>query len=168
MMRYAAYAILVAVLLIVQMTWVGRLTIAGAAPNPLPIFVMSVGLLHGSEEGAVVGAGVGLLQDVVGGGPLGLGRLAELSVGFVAGLGERVIYMENIWLPILAAVALSALHTAVWAAAAHLVGMLQAPILEVARLGALGACYNGLVAVPIFRGLRYVDMALVRDHEDSR
>ena len=168
MMRYAAYAILVAALLIVQMTWVGRLTIGGAAPNPLPIFVMAVGLLHGSEEGALVGAGVGLLQDVVGGGPLGLGMLAELSVGFVAGLGERVIYMENIWLPILAAVALSALHTAVWAAAAHLVGMLQAPILEVARVGALGACYNGVVAVPIFRGLRYVDMALVRDHEDFR
>ena len=63
---------------------------------------------------------------------------------------------------------MSALHTAVWAAAAHLVGMLQAPILEVARVGALGACYNGLVAVPIFRGLRYVDMALVRGHEDSR
>jgi len=144
MMRYAAYAILVAALLIVQMTWLARLTIGGAAPNPLQIFVMSVGLLHGSEEGAVVGAGVGLLQDVVGGGPLGLGMLAELSVGFVA------------------------LHTAVWAAAAHLVGMLQAPILEVARVGALGACYNGVVAVPIFRGLRYVDMALVRDHEDFR
>ena len=168
MMRYAAYAILVAALLIVQMTWLARLTIGGAAPNPLQIFVMSVGLLHGSEEGALVGAGVGLLQDVVGGGPLGLGMLAELSVGFAAGLGERVINMENIWLPVLGAVALSALHTAVWAAAAHLVGMLQAPILEVARVGALGACYNGLVAVPIFRGLRYVDMALVRGHEDSR
>ena len=168
MTRYAAYATLVAVLLIVQIVWLDRVTIGGAAPNPLVILVMAVGLLHGSEEGALVGAGVGFLQDVVAGGPLGLGMLAELSVGFAAGLGEHVIYVENIWLPVLGAVTLSALHTAVWAAAAHLVGMLQAPILEVIRVGALGACYNGFIAVPIFRALRYIDLALVRDHEDSR
>jgi rod shape-determining protein MreD len=168
MMRYAAYLLLVGVGLALEMTWLTRATIAGAAPDPLLIFVVTVGLLHGSEEGALVGAAVGLLQDITAGVPLGLGMLAGVCVGFAAGLGERFIYMESTFLPVVAAVALSALRFSVWALAAHLVGLLRGPVPEVARVIVSAACYNGIIAIPIFHGLRYLDRTVLRVHEDSR
>jgi rod shape-determining protein MreD len=166
--RYVVYALSVAASLVLQTTWLARASIGGAVPDPLLILVMATGLLHGPEVGMLLGAGIGLLQDVVTGVPLGLGMLACLCVGFAAGLGERIIYMENVWLPALGAVALSALKVAVWTGAAHLVGLLPAPPLEVVRVGLLTACYNGVIAVPIFHGLRYLDGALIRFHEGSR
>jgi rod shape-determining protein MreD len=166
--RYGAYAVIVAAGLALQTTWLTRVNIAGAAPDPVLVVVMIVGLFHGSEEGAIFGAGVGLLQDVVTGVPLGLGMLAGLCVGFAAGLGERVIYMEYIWLPALAAVVLTAIRMVVWTGAAHLVGLLQAPILDVVRVGVAAACYNGVIAVPIFYGLHHLDGILGQRHEESR
>ena len=168
MIRYGAYLGLVAVGLALETTWLARAAIAGAAPDPLLIFVMAVGLLHGSEEGALVGAGVGLLEDIATGVPLGLGMLADLCVGFAAGLGERFIYMESTWLPVVGATALSGLRAGVWALAAHLVGLLGGTIPEVVRVVIATACYNGIIAIPIFHGLRYLDGALARFHGESR
>lgn len=168
MIRYAAYLPLVLVGLVLEMTVLPRAAIAGAPPDPLVIFVMVVGLLHGPEEGALVGAGVGLLQDVVSGVPLGLGMLADLVVGFAAGLGVRFIYIESTWLPAVSATALCGLRAAVWALAAHLVGLLGGSMLEVVRVIVAAACYNGLIAVPMFHGLRSLEGALVRFREESR
>ncbi len=168
MIRYAVYLLLVTALLALQTTWLAGAGIGGAVPDPLIILIMIVGLFHGPEEGAVFGAGAGLLEDVVTGAPLGLGMLADLCVGFAAGLGVRIIYMENVWLPLLGAAALTGLRVIVWVGAAHLVGLLQPPLLEVLRVALLGACYNGLVAFPLYHGLRSLDRALVRFREESR
>ncbi|TMI77938.1 MAG: rod shape-determining protein MreD [Bacillati bacterium ANGP1] len=168
MIRYAVYLLLVTALLALQTTWLAGAGIGGAVPDPLIILIMIVGLFHGPEEGAVFGAGAGLLEDVVTGAPLGLAMLADLCVGFAAGLGVRIIYMENVWLPLLGAAALTGLRVIVWVGAAHLVGLLQPPLLEVLRVALLGACYNGLVAFPLYHGLRSLDRALVRFREESR
>ena len=168
MIRYLGYLFLALAGLGFETTWLARVTIAGAVPDPLLILVMTVGLLHGSEEGAFVGAGIGLLQDIVTGVPLGLGMLADMCVGFTAGLGERFVYMESTWLPVIGVTALSGLRVAVWALAAHLVGLLHSPVPEVGRVVAAAACYNGIIAIPTFRGLRYLDGALVRFREASR
>lgn len=168
MIRYLVYLLLVVAGLGFEMTWLARASIAGAVPDPLLLFVMTVGLLHGSEEGALVGAGVGLLQDITTGAPLGLAMLANMCVGFTAGLGERFIYIESTWLPLVGAFGLSGLRVGVWALAAHLVGLLHGPFPEVARVGVAAACYNGIIAIPIFHGFRYLDGALVRFREASR
>lgn len=161
------YAAAACAALVLQITWLSRLPF-GAAVDPLLLIVVSVGLLHGPEEGAAVGAASGLLQDVMTGAPLGLGMLSLLGVGFCAGLGERSISVEYVWLPGLAAAVLTLLRTALWAGVAHLVGLLSASPLEVAWVGLLSACYNGIVAVPVFRGLRRFDRALVRLYERHR
>jgi len=167
-MRYALYFVASAAALVIQITWLSRLSPGGAVVDPLLVIVMTVGLLHGPEEGALVGAGAGLLQDLMTGAPLGLGMLAGVCVGFCAGLGERSIYVENVWLPGLAAWVLTLVRNAVWIGAAHLAGLLTASPLDVARITLLAACYNGLVAVPIFQGLRRLDAALVQLYERPR
>lgn len=168
MTRYLVYLLIVGIGLALQTTWLARAMIAGAIPDPLLIFVLTVGLLHGAEEGALAGAGVGLLRDIATGVPLGLGMLADMCVGYCAGLGQRFIYMESTWLPVIGGTLLSGLRAAVWALAAHLVGLLQGPVPEIARVVLAAACYNGIVAIPLFRIFRFLDRALVRLHEEAR
>ena len=67
------YAVVAAAGTVVQTAWLAYLPLAGGIAGPLLPIVMTVGLLHGSEEGAVVGGGIGLLHDVMSGAPLGLG-----------------------------------------------------------------------------------------------
>lgn len=162
MRRYGGYAVLVAAALALETTWLTHVSVGGAVADPLLVVVMVVGLLHGPEEGALVGAGVGLLQDIMTGVPLGLGMLGNLCAGFVAGVGERSLYMENLWLPGLGALLLSLLRSTVWIGAASLVGLLDASPLHLVRVTLLAACYNGFIAVPIFHGLRRLDSVLVR------
>jgi rod shape-determining protein MreD len=168
MIRYVVYLLIVGIGLALQTTWLARATIAGAIPDPLLIFVFTVGLLHGAEEGALAGAAVGLLRDIATGVPLGLGMLADMCVGFCAGMGRRFIYLESTWLPVIGGTLLGGLRAAVWALAAHLVGLLQAPVPEVARVVVAAACYTGIVAIPLFHIFRSLDRALVRLHEEAR
>lgn len=167
MTRVVAYGVLIAVAAVVQTAWLTRASVAGAVADPLLSVVMVIGFLHGAEAGALAGAAVGLVQDLVTGVPLGLGMLGNLSVGFLAGLGERTLYFENLWLPALAALLLTVVRSAVWMGAAHLVGLLNAPPAELAGVTLLTACYNGAIAVPIFHGLRRLDRALIRLAERS-
>ena len=168
MSRYAVYALIVALGLALETTWLARAAIAGATPDPLLIFVMTIGLLHGPEEGAFAGAGIGLLHDIATGVPLGLGMLADMCVGFGAGMGQRFIYMESTWLPVIGGTLLGGLRAAVWALAAHLVGLLQGSLPEVGRVVLAAACYNGIVAIPLFRAFRSLDRALARLREEAR
>lgn len=168
MTRYLVYVLIVGIGLALQTTWLVHAEIAGAAPDPLLIFVLTVGLFHGPEKGAFVGAGVGLLRDIATGVPLGLGMLADMCVGFCAGLGQRFIYMESTWLPVIGGTLLGGLRAGVWALAAHLVGLLPGPAPEVARVVLAAACYNGIVAIPFFHVFRSLDRALVRLREEAR
>jgi rod shape-determining protein MreD len=168
MTRYALYTLLGALAIVLQTTWLGSVSLGGIVADPLLAIVLAVGLLHGPEEGALVGAGLGLLQDVMTGVPLGLGMLGNLIVGFCAGLGQRSIYVEDLSMPALAGAVMTVLRAIVWIGAAHLVGLLDVSFLEAVWVTVLAACYNGLIAVPVFHGLRRLDRALVRLYERSR
>ncbi len=167
-MRFIIYAVLAAAGTVVQTAWFTYLPLGGGIADPLLPIIMTVGLLHGSEEGAVVGAGLGLLHDVMSGSPLGLGMVAGVCVGFAAGLGERSLSLESGWLPALAGAAFTVLAAAVTMTAAHLVGLAPAPLPDGVRAVLGSACYNGVIAVPIFHGLRRLDAAVAGLYERSR
>jgi len=167
MIRFGGYALLVVVILSLQTTWLIHLSIGGAVADPLLVVIMVIGLFHGPEEGALAGAGVGLLQDIMTGVPLGLGMLGNLCAGFAAGVGERTLYLESLWLPAVGAAVLSLLRSVVWIGAAHLVGLVNPPVLPLIGVTILTACYNGCIAVPIFHGLRRFEQVLVRLSERS-
>jgi rod shape-determining protein MreD len=167
-MRFVVYAVLAAAGTVVQTAWLTYLPLGGGIADPLLPLIMTVGLLHGSEEGAVVGAGLGLLHDVMSGAPLGLGMVAGVCVGFAAGIGERSLSLDSAWLPALAGAALTVLAGGVTMIAAHLVGLTQAPLPDGARAVLGSACYNGVIAAPIFHGLRRLDAAIIGLYERSR
>jgi len=168
MTRFVAYGILALAALALEVTWLSDIRPGGAAVDPLLVLVVSVGLLHGPIEGAVAGAAGGLMQDVVTGVPLGLGMLGTLCAGFGAGLGEGRLYLEDVWLPAIAAFTLTIVRDAVWIGAGHMVGVLNVSLTEAVRVTALAACYNSVVAIPIFQWLRRLDGALQRFSERPR
>jgi len=168
MIRAGVYVALTAVAAVVQVTWLSGFHPGGGGVDLLLLVVMSVGLLHGPEEGTLIGAGGGLLQDVVNGVPIGLGLGANLCAGFCAGIGEGRLYLEDIWLPALAGFALTLVRNAVWIGIGHLAGVVSVAPLAVARVVVLSACYNGVVAMPVFYWFRRMDRALERTFMRAR
>ncbi|HEV2281066.1 MAG TPA: rod shape-determining protein MreD [bacterium] len=166
-MRFLVYAVSAAAGTVVQTAWLAYLPLGGGIADPLLPIIMTVGLLHGSEEGAIVGAGVGLLHDVMSGSPLGLGMAAGVCAGFAAGLGERSLSLESVWLPAVGGALLTVLAGGVTLIGAHLVGVAAVPLPDAVRAVLGSACYNGVIAVPIFAGLRRLDAAVVRLYERS-
>ncbi len=166
-MRFVIYAVCAAAGTVLQTAWLTYLPLFGGIADPLLPIVMTVGLLHGSEEGAVVGAGIGLFHDVMSGSPLGLGMAAGVCVGFAAGLGEGSLSLESAWLPAVGGALLTVLAGAVTLVGAHLVGVAPQPMSDAARAVLGSACYNGVIVVPIFHGLRRLDTAVVRLYERS-
>jgi rod shape-determining protein MreD len=160
-MRYAVYVVCAAVGTVVQTAWLTLLPLGGGIADPLLPIIMTVGLLHSSEEGALVGAGIGLLHDIMSGSPLGLGMAAGACVGFAAGLVERSLSLDSAWLPACGGAVLTALSAAVVIVGTHLIGLNHASAAEAARATLGSACYNAVIAVPIFHGLRRLDAALV-------
>jgi rod shape-determining protein MreD len=84
-------AVVLAVVLVLQGTFVHRIAIAGIRPDLLVAFVVYFGWMRGAVAGTVGGFAVGLLLDLDAPGPLGLNALANAVVGFlVAKAGLRV------------------------------------------------------------------------------
>jgi rod shape-determining protein MreD len=160
--RTAAYAGLAAAAAVLQTTWLADFRPEGAGVDPLLLVVMSVALTRGAEAGMVVGAGAGLLQDVMNGVPIGLGVAANVCAGFCAGLGEGRLYLEDRWLPAVAAFVVTIVRNAVWLGLGHLIGLVSVAPFGAARMVLLSACYNGLVAVPVFYWFRRLDRTLER------
>ncbi len=168
MTRVVAYGVLAAASLALEVTWLAVFRPWGAVIDPLLVLVVSAGLLRGPEVGAVAGAAAGWMQDVITGVPLGLGMLGNLCAGFGAGLGEGRIYLEDAWLPGIAAFALTVVRNVVWIGAGHLVGLVDAHPAQALRLTLLSACYNGCIAIPMFQWLRRLDGRLERLSERPR
>ena len=98
-MRYLVMTVLFLISLILQSTLFPHLTVAGVKPDLVLILVVFYTLLHGSREGALVGAIGGLLQDLLLGQNIGMNALAKIMVGYLFGLLEKKIYKENLLIP---------------------------------------------------------------------
>jgi rod shape-determining protein MreD len=74
-------------------------------PDLPVVLVVLLAMRRGPEVGCVMGFALGVAQDVIGGGPLGLHALSKSLVGFVAGDLPRWCLVTNPVVPVVAAVA---------------------------------------------------------------
>ncbi|MHB0976546.1 MAG: rod shape-determining protein MreD [Candidatus Aquicultorales bacterium] len=96
---FASMAMLILALLL-QASIVPRVAIAGVQPDVVLIVVVLIGFSEGSVNGGLFGFGGGLLQDLLlGGQVVGLSAFSKSVVGFISGLVERTIFVENVLLP---------------------------------------------------------------------
>ena len=146
---------------LVQGAWLARVEISGAILDPLLPIAVAVGILRGAESGAAVGLAGGLLQDLLSGGPLGVNGLTKLVVGFVSGLFERSIYIENPLLPAVATFAGTLLSEILLVVVGQVTG------LGLESAGALPRAFaqailNSAMAPFLFRGIKRIEVRIER------
>lgn len=155
-MRLPLYFLAIGGGTLVQSTVVPVLGIGGVVPDLPVVLVVLLALRRGPEVGCVTGFALGLAQDAIVGGPLGLQALSKAVVGFIAGELPRWCLVANPVVPI---------TTAILATVAD--GVLRFALLQLfhypAAFGELfgsvilpQAGYNGLLAaaalvLPVFR-----------------
>jgi len=93
---------LLAVVGLLQATVVSRVTIWGVFPDLPLLLVVSWGLLRGSRQGLLWGFVAGIIVDLFSGAPFGAATVSLMVVGFVAGLGENLVF-RNLLLLLLTA-----------------------------------------------------------------
>lgn len=84
-----------------QSTLIPHLTVWGVFPDLPLLLVVSWGLLHGSRQGLWWGFLAGVVVDIFSGAPFGAATVSLMVVGFLAGLGENVVF-RNVFLILLA------------------------------------------------------------------
>jgi rod shape-determining protein MreD len=89
---------------LVQSTLVPVLGFRGVVPDLPIVLVVLLALRRGPEAGCLTGFALGLIQDAIVGGPLGLQAFSKAVVGFVAGELPRWWLVSNPLVPIAAAV----------------------------------------------------------------
>ena len=93
-MKYIFYTFVLIIALVLQITIIDLLSIRKIKPDLLILAITYIGLSEGRGRTTVFGFLVGLLEDALGSGLLGIGSLAKSIVGFIAGatLGNRSIH----------------------------------------------------------------------------
>jgi len=83
--RLPLYVLAVSGGALVQFTVVPVFGIGGIVPDVPIVLTVLLALRYGAEAGCLTGFALGLAQDAVAGGPLGLHALSKALLGFVAG-----------------------------------------------------------------------------------
>jgi len=86
--------LLVAALLL-QVTVLDLIRVAGVKPDLVLILVVFNALLRGQLRGALWGFGAGLMVDIATGDYFGLNALVQMAVGYLAGLARTRLYVDS-------------------------------------------------------------------------
>src|SRR5262245_21938239 len=115
-------------------------------PDLPVVLVVLLALRRGPDVGCVIGFALGVAQDVIGGGALGLHALSKSIVGFVAGDLPRWCLVSNPVVPVVAAVILTVADASLRFAVLQLFEY-PAPFGELlGRVILPQAAYNGVLA----------------------
>lgn len=91
---------LIIICFLLQSTLFTQFSIGGIVPNLLIIVTVSLGFLLGKKSGIAVGFICGMLVDLFFGSIIGLYTLIYMYVGYVNGLFKKIIFPEDIKLPL--------------------------------------------------------------------
>jgi len=82
-------------ILLLQSTVLEAVKIFGVKPNLFLLFIVSIAILRGNIEGAIIGFFAGLAQDMSGGRYFGFYTILGMYLGFLSGSINRSMYKEN-------------------------------------------------------------------------
>jgi len=119
----ARAALVAFVALILQVSFVADLRIAGAIGDLLLVVVVAAGLTGGPDRGATYGFALGVLYDLVLDTPFGLSALTYALVGYAVGLVGAALMRTSGWWPVLVAAAAAAMQAALYTSVANLIGV---------------------------------------------
>jgi rod shape-determining protein MreD len=157
-------ALLIFLAAILQVSFFSQITLLGAAPEVMPVVVVSIGLLGGAVAGASCGFAAGLLLDVLMLQTLGVSSLVLLTTGWLAGRYRESFEIGSALTPVLLTGALTLLAASVFTALQLMLGV-EAPVsLLILREIVVKAVLGLLLAIPVYPGVRrLLRVALIED-----
>lgn len=141
MKRLAAAALMLAMIL-VQVTWAPRLTVAGVFPNLALVAVIGIAWTGGVRSGMAWACVAGLMLDLTASGPLGPHAVALLAVAYLTGFWTRNVDRESGLHPMLAAAAGTAVYSVILVAADDSLGLPVPPLGVAMQLLFAASLYN--------------------------
>lgn len=143
---------LLAVLL--QLSFFSQVELFHVSPDVLPALVVCLGLLGGSQTGAVSGFAIGFLLDCLLVEALGITSLVLLCIGYVSGLLRERFEIHGVLMPALLCMGLTFAAELGYAAIQALLGI-DAPVsLLVIRDLLLKGVYAFFLGAAIYLGVR--------------
>lgn len=112
-MHHVVYSVLLLFVLLLQLTVVELITLRGIQPDLVLILLCYIALAQGRRTAAVYGFGIGLIQDAVGTGVLGLSALARTLAGFFAGTFAGDSRIHQVLVPSLVVLAADLIYNTV-------------------------------------------------------
>ena len=145
----ARVSLLVVVALVLQLTLLGGIRIAGVHPDVMILLPVAAGIVGGSDRGALVGFVVGLVTDLFLQTPFGLSALTFCLLGYAVGMVQGGLIRSAWWIPGATAVVATAGGEVLYALLGAIVGqgaMISGRLLTIA--GVVGLV-NGLLALAL-------------------
>ena len=140
--------------LLLESTLLAGLRLAGVRPDVVVLAVVAVAMTFGPVTGAGFGFGVGLVADLLFGGPAGLWALVYTVIGFGVGTVRLYVTSPRAWVHLALAAAASLL--AVWLAGLVLRVLDRSSWAVVARSGPLVAAVNLLLTPLVYPVVLFV------------
>ena len=155
-MRAFRLGLVIFVLVTLQTTLVADLNVRGTCADIVMLLPISVGIVHGRDEGAIAGFASGVVLDlVVHGTPVGFFALGYTLTGYLVGMTQATVLRAAWWIPVLTAICGSAIGVVTLGALAKIVGLegyLDSHLLVVA---AAVAAVNAVLVLPMLRVVRW-------------
>ncbi|MBR4944312.1 MAG: rod shape-determining protein MreD [Peptococcaceae bacterium] len=78
------------------------LSVAGGKPDFVLIMVVYFSIFRGSVHGGLLGAALGLLEDLMTGRFIGINAICKGLIGYASGYSERNLHKNNFFVPMVA------------------------------------------------------------------
>ncbi|HJP32210.1 MAG: rod shape-determining protein MreD [Candidatus Latescibacteria bacterium] len=144
MLSVLRHILYLALVFILQTTWVRHLQIGGLQPDLILLVIVFIALLAGQIEAALLGFAIGLCQDTYSPQDLGLNALAKSLVGFAVGVGRGGILADSVQVQVAVLIAAVLLHDSIFYIGSSATSISEVPYLMV-RFGIGRAIYTGIL-----------------------
>jgi rod shape-determining protein MreD len=135
-------AVLLLAIVLVQVTWAPRISVAGAFPNLALVAVIAITWTRGVRTGMAWSCIAGLMLDLTAAGPLGPHAMALLAGAYLTGFWNRNLHHESLLHPVIAAALSTAVYSLVLVAADDTLGLPVPPIGVAVQLLVAASIYN--------------------------
>ena len=142
--------------LLLQSTIFTQVKLVGVRPELLYVVTISMAILEGPNEGAIVGFAGGMAQDFLLNQPKGITALTLTLLGYAVGLARQYIVSPSPLLPtVLVAVGTFA-GVIFYEIVSFLLGQSDDPLLFSLRVALLTAVYNAILTPLVYPVLRRI------------
>ena len=148
-------ALVLVVALLLQLTVVSDLRVAGAIGDLMLAVVVAAGMTGGADRGVVYGFAAGLLYDLTLDTPFGLSALTYALVGYAVGLAGSALVRTSGWWPVIVAAVAGAVQATLYTSLGNLIGVAY-PFGDLPAIALVMAAWCALLVLPLIRVMWWV------------